>query len=174
MLTTTEAADVPVETNDQARIAALGITIGQFVKTLRGMTLIQNEKRFVLQGRLYQGYNEKALEVAEDLCSDREIEETGDIDGTKQVLLDTRQRRLDGNAYAKNREHGERKKLKIAQERDELELILLRRQIAKLEPEDRLADPTPDPEPEIHACGTCGATFESANKLRGHRVGSKH
>ena len=182
MLSNSQALDIPDISSDsvqQARIAALGITIGQFQKTLQGRSLVENQKLFVLGGVLYQGYNQKAVECPEDQCSDSEIGEAYDVDGTRQRLFDTRRRRLDGNANAKDREMAERRKLKVAQERDELELMLLRR---RLKAEDAAMEPETEPEPEIDPeVGTfvcdapdCGQSFSTANKLRGHKVGKKH
>lgn len=178
MLSPGEALDIPVgidaTSDEQARIRALGITLGQFVKTLRGRALIVNDERFVLAGKLYQGYNERALECTEDMCSQEEIDSAVDIDGTKQTLLDTRARRIAGAKYGKDNELAGRRKVKIAQERDELELILLKRRIAKEDAED--AAKAPEPEPEIHACSYsgCGKTFGSAVKLNAHKMGAKH
>ncbi len=183
MLSRADALNIPdiqAEKDQQARIQALGITINQFQKTLQGRALIEREERFVLNGALYQGFNQKALEVTEDLCTDEEIEAAQDVDGTKFRIMDTRRRRLEGAAGAKDREQRDRKKAKIAQERDELELILLKRKISELPPEEPESDPLAEPEvdPEsatgVLACTTCGKAFPSFRALNAHKMGAKH
>jgi len=182
MLSPREAMDAPTgidsgASDEQARIRALGINLGQFVKTMRGRTLIINDQRFVLQGKLYQGFNERAIDCAEDLCTQAEIDAAEDVDGTKQTLLDTRARRLAGNTYSKDQELGARRKIKIAQERDELELRRLQREEAKyLLSQASEPDPEPEaePEPEIHACTACGKQFGNARGLNAHKMGAKH
>jgi hypothetical protein len=191
MLSRTAQLDIPdlgEDTKQRARIAALGITISQFQKTLQGQALIERQELFILNGRLYQGYNQKAVECPEDHCVDSEIEAAHDIDGSKQRILDTRARRFEGNRNAKEREHAERNKLKISQERDELELILLRRKLAgslEPEPETEPREPEQPEEPEQqtmtvgqarmkHACSTCGKRFPTSRALNMHGVGAKH
>ena len=180
MLSAREALDTQDDTENQQRIRALGITINGFQKTLQGRAIIEREERFVLNGRMYQGFNQKALDCSEDLCSDEEMASCHDIDGTRQQVYATRKRRLDGAKAAKDGELAGRRRAKIAQERDELELAVLRRAEAKhqagepeMEPE---AEPGPDPttEPELHACMTCGKSFGSPRALNAHKMGSKH
>lgn len=184
MISRSEAMDIPdiqVERDQQARIAALGITVGQFQKTLQGRAMIEREERFVINGMLYQGFNQKAIEVTEDLCTDEELAGAHDVDGTRQRILDTRRRRLEGAANAKNDELAQRRRGKIAQERDELELMLLRKRVAALDPDEPEPDRDPEPEPEVepevhavHACGHCGKMFKNARGLNAHKMGSKH
>lgn len=179
MLTAGEALDIPeipADSLQQQRIAALGISIGQFQKTLQGKALIEQQKLFVLGGMLYQGFNQKSVECPEDQCSDAEINGAYDVDGSLQRVLDTRRRRLEGNAHAKAKEFSERNKLKIAQRRDELELILLERKIKALDPDATDPVTDPDPEPMEYACEApgCGKVFDKANKLNAHKMGAKH
>lgn len=185
MLSQGQALDVPMgsDTADQDKLRALGLTIGQFVKTVRGRSLIMSESRFVLGGKIWQGYNEHPIECTEDMMTQAEIDAAEDIDGTKQTILDTRFRRQRGAANNKDRELAERKKIKIAQERDELELLRLRREEAKYqasldpdEPEPEVEpEPTdPDPGDTIFACKACGKSFKNARGLNAHKMGSKH
>jgi len=168
--------DMAPDELQQQRIAALGITINQFQKTLQGRAIIERQELFVLAGMLYQGYNQKAIETVEDQCSDEEIAGCHDIDGTRHRVIDTRRRRLAGMANAKQREMAGRRKLTIAQERDELELMLLKRQVAALEPEtEPESEPETEPETaETHACVSCGKQFGTFRKLNAHKMGSKH
>jgi hypothetical protein len=181
MLSKVEIMDgVPeVEAEQQRGIAALGINVSQFLKTIKGQAIVERQEMFILNGMLYQGYNQRAISPSEDQCSDEEIAGAHDIDGTRQRVLDTRRRRLEGMASAKNQELAGRRKMKIAQERDELELRRLQREEAKYQAGVE-AEPVPetqgDPDPEEYTCDAdgCGKTFNTAAKLRMHRVGSKH
>lgn len=175
MLTRSETADLPDlgdQTKQQERIAALGITISQFQKTIQGRALIERQELFILAGRLYQGYNQKAVEVPEDQCSDAELQATHDIDGTLHRIIESRRRRLEGNKNAKDRESAERRQKQIASERDELELRVLRRQVEQQD----AADAAKAPEPERFGCAFpgCGKTFDTKQQLHMHKVGATH
>jgi len=185
MISRSETLDIPdIEAAQvqQQRIAALGITINQFQKTLQGRAIIERQERFILGGMIYQGYNQKAVECPEDLCSDEEIASTHDIDGSKQRVLDTRRRRFEGNAQAKDKEQAERRRGKIAQERDELQLILMRKQIeamGPLAPDAPDASSGPDVQPEtvtelpMFFCETCQKSF-SERGLKIHKSRMRH
>jgi len=170
MLTNTDIADVPSEMATQRTIASLGLSIGQYLKTLQGKQMVESQELFVLNGTLYQGFNQMAVETNWNQCSPEEVANAHDVDGTKSRVVATRERALAGAAQAKDKEHGERKRLKIAQERDELELALLKQKMGMLTEKE----PEPEPEPKIHACAACGKTFDAANKLNAHRMGAKH
>jgi len=178
-MTAVEAADIPHELQTQRTIASLGLTINQYVKTLQGRQMIETQEHFVLGGRLYQGFGQRAVEPTEDQLSEAELEGAHDIDGSKHQLLASRTRRLEAARLAKNRELAQRRKVEISAERDALELELLKRKMA-LEP-DEPAEPEIDPVtstvpdiPKLHACTTCGKAFPAANKLHAHKMGAKH
>jgi len=173
MLTRTEAADIPAELATQRTIASLGLAINQYVKTLQGRQMIESQELFVLNGKLYQGYNQRAVESVESLCTEDEIQNAHDVDGSKQQIMDTRMRRLQGAKLAKDRELANRRKAEISNERDALELAKLKREAAALEPEDPESEPEPIV-PEIHACAACGKAFANARGLNAHKMGSKH
>jgi hypothetical protein len=172
MLTPTEAADIPAEMANQRTIAALGLTINQYMKTLQGRQMVESQDLFILAGKVYQGYDGKVMETTEDQIVETEIENAHDIDGSKQRVLDTRKRRLEGAALSKKRELAQRRKAEIATERDALELIKLRREMGALDPDDPAPEPEPS-EPQTFTCD-CGASFDSANRLKGHKMGAKH
>ena len=183
MLTRTEAADIPQELAQQRTIASLGLAINQYVKTLQGRQMIETMEHFALNGKLYQGFNQRAVECTENLLTPEEIDAIHDVDGTKQRILDTRARRLEGAAQAKRRELATRRQAVIATERDALELRkLLREEAAHLkadgafDPDDPEpgSEPEAEPEPEILACPSCGKQFNSKRGLNAHKMGAKH
>ena len=176
MLQANEAADIPVELATQRTIASLGLDIKQYAKTLQGRNMIMSQELFVLNGRLYQGYEQVAIEVNEVQCMESEIEKAHDVDGSKAGVLATRAARLGASKIAKEREQRDNQRKKIAQQRDELELRKLQREEAAyaLTEADPEADPETDPEPVVHACPTCGKVFPAANKLNAHKMGAKH
>lgn len=177
MLTRSEAADVPAELATQRTIAALGLSINQYLKTLQGRQMIESQELFCLNGKLYQGYNQRPIESDFRLCTDAEIENAHDIDGSKQKVVDDRTQHYAATLNAKNRELSDRRRAKIAQERDELELRKLQREeTSRLRALDPEPEPDPDPEPEIHACTHpgCGKQFANARGLNAHKMGAKH
>lgn len=174
MLSRAEQADVPhdEDVESQRRIRALGIKINDFVKTSRGRALIETQAPFVLGGKVYQGFSDKALEATEDQLTEAEIDAAEDVDGTKGEVLKTRERRVTWRHTAKEQELSERRRKKISQERDELELAKLKREDpGVLDRAAIIAKATDDGECE---CPTCGSVFPSIRKLRGHLVGAKH
>ena len=175
MLTRTEAADIPAELGEQRTIAALGLAINQYIKTLQGRQMIESQELFCLNGKLYQGYNQRAVETLEGLYTEDELERAHDVDGSKPQIMATRRRRLEGALLAKNRELANRRKAEISNERDALELAKLKREAAALEPElEPQTEPEVEPEPEVHACSSCGKGFSNARGLNAHKMGSKH
>jgi len=177
MLTNSEVADLSPELAHQKTIASLGLSVNQYVKTLQGKQMILSQEMFALNGTVYQGYNQSAVQVSETLCTDEEIEKLHDIDGSKQKVVDQRRARLAGSRQAKDREQRENERKKIAQQRDELELKkLLREEAARVagSPDEPEPEPEVEPEPEIHACNSCGKQFGNARGLNAHKMGAKH
>lgn len=180
MISRVEALNTPVEPDldNQARIRALGITIGGFVKTMQGQAILERQELFILNGKVYQGYEQKALEPSEDQLSEAEIDGAIDVDGTKAAVLATRKRRLEWATMSKDKELAGRRREKIGQLRDELELKKLQREAQALDlPTDTPLNPLPeDPPvaPEIHGCASCGKAFTTARALNAHRMGAKH
>ena len=182
MLTREEAADIPAEMAQQQAIAALGLSINQYMKTLQGRSMLESGGLFILGGRLYQGYNQRPVEPTEDQCTDAEIANAHDVDGTKNRIVTSRNQRLAAAAAAKDREQRKNRMAKLQEERDLLELAKLQREEAArvkadaLDPEE--PDPDSDPEPtngpQVHACSKCGKTFGDARKLHAHKMGAKH
>lgn len=179
MLTESEAAEVPSEiARDFQSMVGFNLTLAQYVKTVQGKTMLESEKHFVLNGTCFQGFQGVAVTCNEDTMTDAEVERIADVDGTKHKILETRAARLEGRLVNKRKEEHDRKKLKNAAERDELELMLLRRQVAALPSDDTNLDPPqepdPGPPPEIRACEACGKQFKDARGLNAHRMGAKH
>lgn len=116
---------------ERAAIRGLGVTIGAYCKSVQGVGMIEAQEPFVLNGKIYQGYNLRPVEASEDQLSDREIESLHDVDGTKHLITQKRNERLAGSRYMKDKEFAERKKVKNAQDRDELELRKLQREEAE-------------------------------------------
>jgi len=124
--TTIERLDI-----QQAAVAKLGLSIGQYCKTVQGIGMIENQEPFCLNGKIYQGYNLVPVEASEDQLSDREIEKLHDVDGSKHLITQKRNERLASMKYTKDKEFAERKKVRNAQDRDELELRKLQREEAE-------------------------------------------
>lgn len=174
MLTRTEAADIPSEVTTQRTIASLGLSIGQYMKTLQGRQMIESQELFILGGKLYQGYSQRAVETTEDQCVESEIEAAHDVDGSKERVLGTRSRRLEGAALAKKRELAGRRKAEIATERDALELAKLQREESAFNSEVAAEAAEEAAIAAIVPPCHCGKQFATARALNAHKMGAKH
>ena len=179
MLSNVDAMDTTELVSKQEAIRSLGVTINQYVKTLQGRQMVETQRHFVLNGKLYQGFNQRAVECDEKLCTVEELEGASDVDGTKSALMASRSRRLEGAKLSKDRELSGRKRAEIANERDALELMLLKKKVAAMdEDEQDEAEPTKatetDKPVERFGCETCGKSYDNFRALNAHKMGSKH
>ena len=90
MLSNVDALDTSELVSKQEAIRSLGVTINQYVKTLQGRQMVETQRHFVLNGKLYQGFNQRAVECDEKLCTVEELEGASDVDGTKSALMASR------------------------------------------------------------------------------------
>ena len=74
----------------------LTLTINQFAKTQEGMALIAEQKPFILNGLIYQGYEGALASCSEKQLTLEEIDAAPDIDGSRDRIYAARKDRVDG------------------------------------------------------------------------------
>lgn len=163
------------------------LTIQHFPKTSEGQSLIANQKPFILGGKVYQGYKETLIEVKEKQLSDQELADAYDVDSSIEQVMFERRARLGSRDYRKNQELAERRAIARAKERDELELIKLRRELgadAHIEAAPQVEQPEPTASKEApkpltasqaaYKCDICGGVQPIESKCSGKRWLASH
>jgi DNA repair exonuclease SbcCD ATPase subunit len=107
----------------QVELPKMSMTLSHFAQSLEGKAVISSRQAFILQGDIWQGYNEAiAGPISEKVLSDEEILNILDIDGTRPKLLEERARRRNGRDL---RKQAEKRENELKREQMELQSLQL-------------------------------------------------